>query len=450
MPDAMTAPPEGRLASWIEGCGCPGFGTKGQRLFRERPWFMAGVIAVNLCVLAYAGYPQKRLAVLLAIVVLPLIKALGRTFHKRDHTLTPSALWLWLIIGSAFMTTALATTGGLRSPLLPILIAPVITSVAVWRWTMPARMIVTTFTVSAFALSLLPHSITGAPVPSPFHEILMVFNLLACVAFGAHTVVQLSEGFTSQNRALQSMREQALENAARRIRSLEQVGAKVAHELKNPLAAIKSLLQLELAAAGDNEKSRKRLEVMTREVARMEGILRDYLGFSRPLEDLRVGAVDLATVADNVVALLEGRASSTGVRLERKGASLMLAGDGRRLEEAVLNLAANALEATPRGGSVSLEVERAGCHRVLRVRDTGKGMSAAVMEKLGTPFFTTRAEGNGLGVVLARTVITQHGGKLEFTSTPGSGTIATVFLPEALPTSGAIAAGQVHGPSTAG
>ncbi len=129
---------------------------------------------------------------------------------------------------------------------------------------------------------------------------------------------------------------------------------------------------------------------------------------------------------------------------------MMLAGDGRRLEEAVLNLAANALEATPRGGSVCLEVERAGAQRVLRVRDTGKGMTQAVMEKLGTPFFTTRAEGNGLGVVLARTVITQHGGKLEFTSTPGAGTIATVLLPECLPTSGAIAAGQVHGPSSAG
>ena len=160
--------------------------------------------------------------------------------------LTPAALWLWLICGSAFITTALATTGGLRSPLLPILIAPVITSVAVWRWTLPARMILTTFTISAFALFLLPASVTGPPVPSPFYEMLVVFNLLACVAFGAHTVVALSEGFTSQNRALQSMREQALENAARRIRSLEQVGAKVAHELKNPLAAIKSLLQLEL------------------------------------------------------------------------------------------------------------------------------------------------------------------------------------------------------------
>jgi two-component system sensor histidine kinase FlrB len=98
---------------------------------------------------------------------------------------------------------------------------------------------------------------------------------------------------------------------------------------------------------------------------------------------------------------------------------------------------------------VRLEVEKLGPCRVLRVRDTGKGMTAAVLEKLGTPFFTTRAEGNGLGVVLARTVITQHGGRLEFTSAPGTGTCATVVLPETLPTSGAIREGQVHGPHSA-
>jgi len=258
-------------------------------------------------------------------------------------------------------------------------------------------------------------------------------------------VIALSEGFTTQSRALQFMREQALENAGRRIRSLEQVGAKVAHELKNPLAAIKSLLHLEVSGLSEDAPSRRRLEVMTREVGRMEAILRDYLGFSRPLEDLRVGAVDLGAVADNVVALLEGRAQSVGVHIERTGPSLMLAGDGRRLEEAVLNLAANALEATPRGGNVALEIDRQGALRVLRVRDTGAGMSAAVMDKVGTPFFTTRAEGNGLGVVLARAVITQHGGKLEFTSAPGAGTTATVTLPETLPPSSILAGGQVHG-----
>jgi signal transduction histidine kinase len=189
---------------------------------------------------------------------------------------------------------------------------------------------------------------------------------------------------------------------------------------------------------------------MTREVARMEGIMRDYLSFSRPLEDLRLASVDLATVADNVVALLEGRAAASGVTIERKGRSVMLAGDGRRLEEAVLNLAANALEATPRGGRVYLEIDRQEACSVLRVRDTGRGMTAAVLEKLGTPFFTTRPEGTGLGVVLARSVITQHGGQLEWKSTPGAGTTATVVFPPTLPSAGAIAPGAVHGPSPAG
>ncbi len=450
--DAMptTTAGEGRLSTWIKECGgCELSTVEGQRFVRQRPLFMAIVIGTNLAVLAQAGYPGRRLAVLLAIAVLPMAIAVGSFIHPRTRRLTPGALWLWLVMGGLFITSALATTGALRSPMLPILVAPVITTVAILRWTLPAKMIASTFIASAFVLAFLPASLTGPPVPSPHYQALVVFNLLACVAFGCHSVLALSEGFASQSRTLESLREQALEAAIRRVRSLEQVGAKVAHELKNPLAAVKSLLQLELSAATE-ERSHRRLEVLTREVARMEAILRDYLGFSRPLEDLRVGAVDLAAVADNVVALLEGRAASTGVKLERTGGTLMLAGDGRRLEEAVLNLAANALEATPRGGKVSLEVARQGPQRVLRIRDTGRGMTAAVLEKLGTPFFTTRAEGTGLGVVLARTVITQHGGRLEFASVPDGGTTATVTLPEVLSTSGAIAPDQVHGPHPAG
>jgi signal transduction histidine kinase len=233
------------------------------------------------------------------------------------------------------------------------------------------------------------------------------------------------------------------------VRSLEQVGAKVAHELKNPLAAIKSLLQLEQTGERD-ERSQRRLDVMTREVARMEGILREYLSFSRPLEDLRLGAVDLAVVADNVLALLEGRAASSGVRLQRSGASVLLAGDARRLEEAVLNLVSNAMEATPSGGAVTVEVAASKCGGLLRVRDTGAGMTPAVLEKLGTPFFTTRKEGNGLGVVLARGVITQHGGQLDFTSRPGAGTTATVTLPQTMPSTAMILPGRTHGSHSVG
>jgi signal transduction histidine kinase len=443
---------ERNLTSWMEGCGCAAFGPAGQRFVKKRPWFMVLIFASNLTLLFLAGYPQRRLATMVGILLLPLALAVISAFKVRRTELSPIALWTWLVLACGFITTALAATGGLRSPLMPIPVVPVIVTVAVFRWTTPARIILATFAASVLILLSLPPWVTGPAIPYPWFEAMIGVNLLLSVAFGCYTILALSEGFTLANRTLESVRERALEAAARRVRSLEQVSAKVAHELKNPLAAIKSLLQLESegARAGGDERSQRRLEVMTREVARMEGIMRDYLSFSRPLEDLRLGAVDLAAVADNVVALLEGRAAATGVTIERKGKSLMLAGDVRRLEEAVLNLAANAIEATPRGGRVSLEIDRLDGAGVLRVRDTGKGMSAAVLEKLGTPFFTTRADGTGLGVVLARSVITQHGGQLEWKSLPGSGTTATVTLPPCMAASGAIAVGQINGPPAAG
>jgi signal transduction histidine kinase len=439
----------GKFETWLGLCECPAFGPSAERWVQRRPWFLAFVIGMNLFVMEQAGLSQTRVLVLLGIIAVPFSIALASAMLPRFRTLTPRSLWLWLASGSFFIAAALAVTGGVRSPLLPMMVIPVISIVAVWGWSLPARVLAGNFVISVVVLSSLPAVVTGPQIPSPYFELLIALNLLIGVAFGCQTVLGLSEGFTSKSRVLDTVREQALESAAGRVRSLEQVGAKVAHELKNPLAAIKSLLQLEASGERD-ERSQRRLDVMTREVARMEGILREYLSFSRPLEDLRLGAVDLAVVADNVLALLEGRAASSNVRLSRTGPSVLLAGDGRRLEEAVLNLAANAIEATPAGGAVTLEVVAGKAGGTLRVRDTGVGMSPAVLEKVGTPFFTTRKDGNGLGIVLARGVITQHGGQLEFTSHAGQGTTATVTLPQSLPVAGAILPGQVHGPHSAG
>jgi signal transduction histidine kinase len=419
-----------RAGHWMQVADCPAFGASGARWVRQRPLFIALAVSANIFLLHRGGLSSTRICLLLGIVTIPFTIAVVSAL--RFAKLTPKSLFLWLASGNACMVTAIAATGGVRSPMLPIMAVPVMVVVAVWGWRKPARIMVANFAFCVLVLFALPRALTGDPIPSPYFNIIITVNLILGIAFGSQSVVGLSEGFTSKARVLETVREQALATAASRVRSLEQVGAKVAHELKNPLAAIKSLLQLELAA-GRDEKSQRRLDVMTREVARMEGILREYLSFSRPLEDLRVGAVDLAAVADNVLALLEGRAAGANVRLSRTGASALLAGDGRRLEEAVLNLAANALEATPAGGTVSLDISasKAGC--ILRVRDTGAGMSQAVLDKVGTPFFTTRKDGNGLGVVLAKAVINQHGGQLEFDSRPGHGTTATVTLPPSLP-----------------
>lgn len=451
-PDGPDEPTRGKVGAWLRLGECPGFGASGERWVRARVWFLAVNISTNLLLFHLGGLSRARLLALCGLVTIPFGFAVLSVAHPRLRRLTPGRLWTFVLMGGLFMTMALALTGGVRSPLTPAFVTPVMVVVAVWGWGRPARVTAALFTTNAILLAALPPALTGPALPAPYFEVAMTFNLVLCVAFGATSVVALSEGFSSKSRVLETVREVALGAAAGRVRSLEQVGAKVAHELKNPLSAIKSLLQLEEKAArqaGDSEKSQKRLEVMSREVVRMEGILREYLSFSRPLEDLRVGATDLGHVADNVLALLEGRAAAASVRLVRAGGSVMLAADGRRLEEAVLNLASNALEATPAGGTVALEVTATRDGARLCVRDSGRGMSADVLARLGTPFFTTRKDGNGLGVVLARAVITQHGGSLDFASRPGEGTTATVLLPQSLPMAN-ISPDKLHGPRAAG
>jgi signal transduction histidine kinase len=116
------------------------------------------------------------------------------------------------------------------------------------------------------------------------------------------------------------------------------------------------------------------------------------------------------------------------VALRRRGDAAITA-DPLRLKEALLNLVVNALEASAAGGRVEVEIAQAeGAARVV-VRDFGRGMSHDVLARIGTPFFTTREEGTGLGVALARATFVRHGGALEYASRPGAGTTATATLP---------------------
>jgi signal transduction histidine kinase len=195
------------------------------------------------------------------------------------------------------------------------------------------------------------------------------------------------------------------------------MGAKVAHEIKNPLASVRGLV--DLVADESEGRTRARLEVVQTEVARIETILRDYLSFARPLEDLRVERVELARVARDVCAVVEAH----GAALEVSGDAVVEA-DPRRIKEALLNLVTNALEADAH--DIEIEIQPGA---MLIVRDSGRGLSREALARLGTPGFTTREGGTGLGVVLAQGVITQHGGSLSYASRVGHGTTATISLP---------------------
>ena len=209
--------------------------------------------------------------------------------------------------------------------------------------------------------------------------------------------------------------------------NLEQIGVKVAHELKNPLTAVKALVQLGLRNPAETA-SHERLATVEREIARMQDILQSYLSSARPLVEVRLARVDLAPLVSGVLRALSARAEEAGVRLLSQG-NATVAVDPRRLEEALSNLVANGIEATPPGGEVVVEVRPSSDEIEIAVRDTGRGMPPEALRHLGTPFFTMRAEGTGLGVVLARSAIALHGGTLRYESEPGKGTTVRATLP---------------------
>ena len=208
---------------------------------------------------------------------------------------------------------------------------------------------------------------------------------------------------------------------------LEQMGAKVAHELKNPLSAAKALVQLGLRNPAEGP-SHQRLALLEREVTRMQEILQSYLSSCRPPEVMTTARVHLGRLVSETLLVLSARADAAGVRLSSRG-DAFVEGDPRGLEEALVNLVANGIEATPPGGEVVVEVRPDSDRIEILVRDTGCGISPETLSRLGTPYFTTREEGTGLGVALARSTIALHGGSLSYESEPGKGTTVRARLP---------------------
>ncbi len=210
-------------------------------------------------------------------------------------------------------------------------------------------------------------------------------------------------------------------------RELEQLGMTVAHELKNPLTAVKAFAQLGLRNPAE-AASHERLGVIEREVTRMQEILRTCLSSTRRIDLVRRTRVALGPLVSETLLVLSAWANGAGVQLLSRGDATVDA-DPSRLKEALLNLVANAIEATPPGGEVVVQVQARGGAAEIVIRDTGRGMPAEILQRMGTPFFTTREEGSGLGVALAHAVIASHGGALRYESEPGMGTTVRATLP---------------------
>ena len=224
-----------------------------------------------------------------------------------------------------------------------------------------------------------------------------------------------------------------LQEEVRRKEKLAAVGslaAGVAHEIRNPLSSIKGYATYFGSKFPEGSPDAEAAEVMVREVDRLNRVITELLGLSRPSE-LRCSEVDVAELVARTVRLVRQDAEAAGVRVdERVEPGLTAVLDPDRVSQALLNIYLNALQAMPDGGVLSVSAAPRGEGRLtLRVADTGPGIAPDKLGKIFDPYFTTKNQGTGLGLAVVQKIVEAHGGEIRVVSEPGLGAAFEIILP---------------------
>ena len=218
---------------------------------------------------------------------------------------------------------------------------------------------------------------------------------------------------------------------ADRFAAVGEMATGLAHEIRNPLAGLSGALELlaeDLAAAPQAEVVQEMRHQVTRLTQTMEGLLR----FARPPR-ARMRTVDLNAVLENVLFLVrQQRHGKAAVQVERKSSPSLppVQGDPAQLEQVFLNVCLNACQAmNGAGGTLTVSSFQRGERVVVEVADSGPGIPEHVRAHIFTPFFTTRHDGNGLGLAISARIVVEHGGQIDFACPPGGGTTFSISLP---------------------
>jgi two-component system, NtrC family, sensor histidine kinase PilS len=226
----------------------------------------------------------------------------------------------------------------------------------------------------------------------------------------------------------------ALEETSRRQDRMAAVGrmaASIAHEIRNPLAAMRGSIQMLRAEMDSDTEQAQLMEIILRESDRLNKIVADYLSYARP-RPAELKTVDIRNVIAETFKLLRNSAEILdGHQLEEDlpERPVIVSGDPEQLKQVCWNIARNALKAMPDGGSYRVLLEDAGDNRVrITFSDTGCGMSAEQVERLFEPFTSTTG-GTGLGLSIVYQIIRDHNGTINVRSREGQGTVITIELP---------------------
>lgn len=220
-----------------------------------------------------------------------------------------------------------------------------------------------------------------------------------------------------------------------KLSAVGQLAAGVAHEIRNPLTALKGFLQLQ---RHNYNQSNEHLSIMLAELERIDQIVNELLVLSKP-QTVHFSPVDLYRLLEQVIMLINTQAIMNNVEIvvsEFDSQIPTMMGEENQLKQLLINLLKNAIEAMPNGGKIDIQCRMNGEQSVLiRITDQGCGIPEEQLQKISEPFFSTKEKGTGLGLVVSHRIVENHRGKLTITSQPGRGTRVDILLPVQTPSS---------------
>jgi signal transduction histidine kinase len=217
---------------------------------------------------------------------------------------------------------------------------------------------------------------------------------------------------------------------AEHLATLGELATGLAHEIRNPLAGIAGVIEIVGRDLPSSSPARAVVKDIRLEIAQINRILTDLLETARPRPpEMRMS--DLNTTVEHAVMLARQQVLSQPIKIEFQRATGLaeVEHDSDQMHQVLLNLLLNAVQAIEGPGTVTVEIQSEGEVANISVRDTGRGIAPEHLPNIFRPFYTTKGNGTGLGLSLARRIVESHSGKIEVSSEYGSGTQFRIYLP---------------------
>jgi signal transduction histidine kinase len=268
-----------------------------------------------------------------------------------------------------------------------------------------ALMFITEFVVMLVLPVVAPDKLSGTI------EALLDASLLTCVCGPILWFVMSAAKRAEEARLVLARETEALR--AHQMTTLAQLATGVAHEIRNPLTSIKMLVQVNRSKFADEGLPTDDLDLVEHEIRRMERSVNSLLDYARP-ERAEFKPCSVQEIVRKTVKLIEGRCNAQGVQLVVKvpDDEVIVDCDAPQIQQLLLNLALNGLDAMQKGGELSISLATSDRTIQLQVADTGEGIQSSVQNKLFTPFVTTKENGVGLGLGICRRIAQSHHGSL--------------------------------------